>query len=195
MKPLQPVPLLNVVARPKEGDMEQVGLAFLGAALALLGALLAERWKRRHASRIAASMLVKELEFHKARLALAESADQHPEAAYDVLFPASVWSAQGSALLAGAAFRDAEPILHWYASMAVLGNVLSRRVGPDGPEISGPDRSRLQAALTAAQEAARRLAVRGILSSASAQLSPSLFEPLPAQNDELGAKKGEKGSA
>ena len=155
--------------------MEPIGLVLLGAALSFAATLLIERWKLIHASRTAAMMVLRELEFHNQRLALAAMLDQNEQATYELRFPSTVWSAHGSALLAGAPPQEAQAILNWYASMAVLGYILSRQVGPDGPHITGPERVRLQKALTDARGATRRLAIRWSLRK-SVQLSPSLFD-------------------
>ena len=120
-------------------------------------------------------MIVRELEFHKERLSMASMLDQHENAEYELRFPSPVWSAHAAALVAGAPPQDAEAILNWYASMAVLGNTLGKRIGPEGAALSGPSRKRLQEVLTEAHLSAQRLAVRWSLRKAR-QVSPSRFD-------------------
>lgn len=109
------------------------------------------------------------------RLRVASSYDQHPEAEYTLKFPCVVWLAQNQILLAGAPARDAEALLNWYASLAVLGYELHKSIGPNGPELSGPDRERLRVALSEAHSAAQKIAVRWTLKK-NRHRSPSLFE-------------------
>jgi hypothetical protein len=155
--------------------VNQIGLVLFGALVGFVATLIGDRWKLVHASRTAAMMVVRELEFHKLRLRMAVALDQLPEAQYQLMFPSPIWSAHGSTLLAGAPPQEAEAVLNWYASMAVLGYALDKRIGPEGPQLSGPDRSRLQAALTEAHLAAQRLTVRWSLRKGS-QVSASLFD-------------------
>jgi hypothetical protein len=155
--------------------MDEIGKVLFGGVVAFIAALIGERWKQIHASRTAAMMVVRELEFHKQRLSMVSIYDQQEQTTYDMTFPSPVWSAQGATLVAGAPPQEAEAVLNWYASMAVLGYVLGKRIGPNGPEFSGPNRQLLQAALTAAHLAAQRLAIRWSLRKGR-QVSPSLFD-------------------
>jgi hypothetical protein len=155
--------------------MTEIGLLLLGAALTLVTIFLIEWWKLIRASHTAAFLVLRKLEFHEIRLALSIKLDEHPDATYELRFPLAAWSADRSALLSGAPFRDAEPILNWYATMTVLGFVLARMPGPHGPQISGPERGRLQDALSCAHDGAQRItgrrrklgAARGCLESFS----------------------------
>jgi hypothetical protein len=159
--------------------MTEIAAALVGGAATFVATLLVQRWILVRKSRAAALMLVRELEFHNERLGLAKMLDQHPEAEYELKFPSPVWSAYGSDLLAAASLRNSEAVLNWYSSMAVLGYVLGRRIQPDGPQTTGPNRERLQEVLTAAHNAAQRLATRGSLRhKGTMELSPSLFGPL-----------------
>jgi hypothetical protein len=81
---------------------------------------------------------------------------EHGWSEYQLQIPSPVWGAQGFALVAVASAREAEAVLNWYASMAVLGYALSKRVGPEGSSLTGPDRTRLHAAHSAAQRLAAR---------------------------------------
>jgi hypothetical protein len=140
--------------------MDEVGKVLLGALVGFIATLIGERWKRIHASKTAAMMVIRELEFHRLRLSMAAALDQHEQAAYELKFPSPIWSAHGATLVAGAPPKKAEAILNWYASMEVLGYTLGKQIGPEGPELSGPDRHRLDIVLSEAQSAAHRLAVR-----------------------------------
>jgi hypothetical protein len=159
--------------------MGEIGKVLFGAVVGFVAALIAERWKRIHTTRTAAMMIIRELEFHRHRLNMAVMLDQHEQAEYLLQFPSPVWTAQGSALVAGASARKAEAVLSWYASMAVLGYALSRRVGLEGPSITGPDRARLHAALSDAHSAAQRLAMNWSLRKGR-RFSPSLFDEISA---------------
>lgn len=156
-------------------NMDEIAKVLLGASVGFIAASLGERIKRVQASRAVALMLLRELEYHRCRLSLAASYDQIEETQYELQFPSPIWTANASTFVAGAPLREGEALLNWYASTSILGNRLARRIGPDGPELIGPDRSRLAAALADAHEAAQRVAVRGNLWRKQ-MLSPSLFE-------------------
>jgi hypothetical protein len=155
--------------------MEEIAKVLFGAAIGFIAALTADRWKQIQSSKTAAMMIVRELEFHRQRLNMVLALDQNNQAEYELKFPSPVWSAQGATLVGGAPPQEAEAILNWYASMSVLGYTLSKRIFPEGPELSGPNRGRLQAALSEAHLAAQRLAVRWSLRK-SRQISSSLFD-------------------
>ena len=162
--------------------MTELELIILGALLTLLTSFILERWKYRRSSQAAALLISRELEFHKMRLEIVKEADQYQESEYDMLFPAEVWSAQNGSLVTGVSPKRTEAILNWYGSMAVLGNVLSRRNGPEGPQLSGPDRERLNEALEKAYEAAIIIAEKGGVFSSKLIRSNSLFEPTPGSS-------------
>jgi len=138
--------------------MDDIAKVLLGAVVGFVAAIIGEHLKRVHTSRVAAMMIVRELAFHQQRLNVATILDQNPNATYELKLPSPVWTAQASALLAGAPARRVEPILNWYASITVLGFSIGRYPGADGVQLTGPDRSRLSAALNDAYEAAVRLA-------------------------------------
>lgn len=140
--------------------MEEIGKVLFGAVVGFVAALISERWKQIHASKIASMMIVRELEFHKMRLSMAVMYDQDEQAQYELSFPSTVWSTHATTLVAGAPPQEAEAILNWYASMAVLGYTLGKRIGPEGEVLSGPNRKRLQEVLSEAHLAAERLAAR-----------------------------------
>ena len=155
--------------------MEEIGKVLFGALVGFVAALVGERWKQVQASKSASMMILRELEFHKQRLNMALLYDQHEQIEYELKFPSPVWAAHGAALVAGAPPQEAEAVLNWYASMTVLGYTLGKRIGPNGSEFIGPDRQRLQAALTSAHLAAQRLATRWS-QRRGRQASPSLFD-------------------
>ena len=155
--------------------MDEIAKVLFGAVVGFFAAVITDRLKLVHASRTAAMMIARELEFHKLRLNMAVSYDQHPQAKYGLTFPSTVWLANSASLLAGATTREAEALLNWYASLAILGYELHKRIGPNGPELSGPDRARLQVALTEAHFAAQRIAVRWTFNK-NRHSSPSLFD-------------------
>jgi hypothetical protein len=156
--------------------MGEIGKILLGAAIAFIATLVIERWKQVHASRAAAIMVLRELEFHRQRLQMATSLDQSPYE-YDLKFPMPVWNSQGTALVAGAPVKQADAILQWYALMTVLGNSISKTTTPQGTQLGGPDRTRLKAVLDEAYFAAQKLSERG---SFGKRRSPnlSLFEDI-----------------
>jgi hypothetical protein len=155
--------------------MEEIAKVLFGAIVGFFAAVITERLKLIHASRTAALMIARELEFHNLRLNMAMSYDQHPQAEYILNFPSTVWLANSTALLAGAPAQETEPLLNWYASLAVLGYELQKRIGPTGAELTGPDRARLQVALTEAHSAAKRISVRWKFNQ-NLHSSSSLFE-------------------
>jgi hypothetical protein len=155
--------------------MDDFTKVLLGAIAGFVAALVGEHVKRVHASRAAAMMILRELAFHKVRLSLAIQFDARLDAEYGLIFPASVWSAQASALIAGAPVRQVEPILNWYASMAVLGFSIGRQLGPNGPELSGPSRNELSNALNDAYAAAEALSQRWKIRKGTKTVLP-LFE-------------------
>jgi hypothetical protein len=124
--------------------MNELGLVLLGGALTLAATVFNERFKQVNATRAAATLVVRELEFHKVRLALAAAPDQHEGATYNLLFPSPHWSAHSAALLAGAPPQEAEAILNWYASLDFVGYTLGRDLDPDGRlRIRGQERTPL----------------------------------------------------
>jgi hypothetical protein len=159
----------------KEVVMDEIAKVLFGAVIGFLAAMITDHLKLVHASRTAAMMIVRELEFHKLRLNMAVTYDLHAQAEYGLKFPSTVWLANSTALLAGAPSRETEPLLNWYASLAVLGYELHKRIGSNGPELTGPDRARLQVALTEAYSAAQRISVRWTFNK-NRHRSPSLFE-------------------
>ena len=87
---------------------QRIRFGAAGAAMAAAASLLTERWNANRASRTAALMVVRELDFHKSRLALVMMVEQYPDGTYEMRFPSHVWSAHGTALLAGAPLRESE---------------------------------------------------------------------------------------
>lgn len=133
--------------------MDDIANALLGAIIGFTGAMLGERLKRVHASRVAAMMILRELAFHQQRLHQAIYLDQIEDAQYQLMFPTAVWSAQAAAFVAGAPTKKVEPVLNWYASLAVLGSCVGRQISENGPMLIGPARDRLDAALSEAYAA------------------------------------------
>lgn len=158
--------------------MSEVASALLGALVSFVCTLMMERWKQVRAARTAALLMIKELDFHRQRLALVSALDES-NAEYGMKFPSTVWAEQGAALIDGASLRDAEPIINWYGTLEVLGYELKRLLGPDGMQMIGPDRAHLQTALLSARNAAQRLAGKGRV-----KLSASPFD-LPNENLDL----------
>ena len=142
------------------GLMTEVGLPPPGAALTLVSTFVIERWKLIRASHTAAFLVLRELEFHEIRFALSTELDGHPNATYELRFPSAAWSAHRPALLSGALLRDAESILNWYTTITALGFSLACIPGLHGAQISGPERGRLQVALSRAHDGARRITER-----------------------------------
>lgn len=158
--------------------MDEISKVLLGVVAGFVFALISERFKQIHASKTAAMMVVRELEFHKQRLGMAFVLDEDEGAPqYELMFPSPVWTANAATLVAGAPPQEAEAILNWYASMAVLGYKLGKSIGPEGPVLIGPNRERLQQVLTEAHLAAQRLAARWSLRKGRPS-SPSLFDEL-----------------
>lgn len=143
--------------------MDEIAKVLFGAAIGFIAALLGEAIKRRRASQVAAMMVVRELDFHQQRLDLAVAADKHPDATYTLMLPAPIWTAQSVVLLAGTKASDSEALLNWYATLFVLGNQISKQLGPGGVVLGGPERSRMVDALTEARNAALRVASRSLL--------------------------------
>ncbi|MGB1262418.1 MAG: hypothetical protein ACPG52_05860 [Cognaticolwellia sp.] len=141
--------------------MEQMGFIFLGAALSFVAALFIERWKVFRKSRAIALLSIEELEFHKLRLNIAISAVGISEdVTFMQKFPSTIWDAVAPQFLEGANPYLAEPIIHWYATLAILGNQIERYAGPNGIEQTGPDLSKLSNALNLAFESALKQANR-----------------------------------
>jgi len=140
--------------------MNDIAKALLGAIIGFIAAMLTEHAKRVHASRVAAMMILRELAFHKQRLQMAIELDQSEGAQYQLMFPTAVWNAQAATCVAGAPTKKVEPLLNWYASLAVLGNSVGRQIGEHGPVLIGPSRDRLHDALSEAYSAAAKLSER-----------------------------------
>ena len=157
--------------------MDEIAKVLFGAAVGFIAAGLGDAIRRRRASQVAAMMVLRELDFHRQRLDWAQALDASSDAQYALMLPTPVWAAQCEPLLAGTAARQAEALLNWYATLQVLGHQIGRQIGPSGPELIGPDRSRMADALLAARRAALQLASRSLLWSYRSN-QQSLFESI-----------------
>lgn len=143
--------------------MDEIAKVLFGAAIGFVVALLGEAIKRRRASQVSAMMIIRELDFHSQRLDFAVAADENPDAAYMLMLPTPVWTAQSVTLLTGAKASECEALLNWYATLTILGNQIGKQLGPNGFNLIGPNRKRMGVALNDARAAAMCIATRSLI--------------------------------